>query len=424
MIDSSGLAGVKRQVLSEKAEASRLKILHVIGSVDARGGGTTDHVYSSSQVWSRLGHECHVLCLDPPDAPCVLQSPITTIALGSHGVLHDLARRFLPVLRYGYTPKLTSWLKSNAKNYDAIILNGLWNYTSYGSWRALRKTSVPYFVCPHGMLDPWLKDTYPIRHLFKVIFWNLFEWKVLRDTCGVFFACDEERRLAQYFLSSCESREFVVAYGTQEIPGDADTQRSAFLKKYPHLEERKLILFLSRIHPKKGLDLLIRAFARHGAEFPEFDLMIVGPDQVGLTPQLKKIAVELRIEDRIHWAGMLTGDEKWGAFRTAAFFVLPSHQENFGIAVAEAMALSLPVLITNKVNIWQEVESDGAGYVTVDGVDEISQGLQHLCSLTDSQLSTMGRNARACFVQRFNLEKNAAKFADLMVQFTGPAAVR
>jgi glycosyltransferase involved in cell wall biosynthesis len=391
-----------------------VKVLHVIGSVDARGGGTTDHVFSTSQVWSRHGHECHVLSLDPPSAPCVAKSPLNTIALGSEGGWHDVIRRLLPVLRYGYTPKLTTWLKKNAKCYDAIILNGLWNYTSYGSWLALREMDVPYYVCPHGMLDPWLKRTNPLRHLFKVVFWNLFERKVTRDARGIFFACEEERRLAQYFLAGSSSREFVVAYGTQEILGDGEKQKAAFLDKFPYLRKRRLILFLSRIHPKKGLDLLIQAFGRHSDQFPEVDLVIAGPDQVGLTPQLRKIAVELGIEKRIHWVGMLTGNEKWGAFRSAAFFVLPSHQENFGIAVAEAMALALPVLITNKVNIWQEVQDSGAGCVVVDEVDKIAAGLKVLCSLTEAELQSMGRNARACFVDRFDLEKNAIEFLNRM----------
>jgi len=179
-----------------------VKVLHVIGSVDPRGGGTTDHVFSSCRVWSRHGHECHILCLDPPDAPCVAGSPVITFALGSQGRWYNFARRMIPLLRYGYTTNLAKWLKKNARNYDAVILNGLWNYTSYGTWIAINKLDVPYYVCPHGMLDPWLKQASPTSHFFRTIFWNLFEWRVLRDARGVFFACEEERQLAnQSFLA-------------------------------------------------------------------------------------------------------------------------------------------------------------------------------------------------------------------------------
>jgi glycosyltransferase involved in cell wall biosynthesis len=392
-----------------------VKVLNVIGSVDPRGGGTTDHVFSSSQVWSRRGHECHILCLDPPDAACVARAPVVTFALGSQGRLYNFARRIFPFLRYGYTPNLVRWLKKNARSYDAVILNGLWNYTSYGSWLALRKSHVPYYVCPHGMLDPWLKEAYPTNHFLRTVFWNLFEWKVLRDARGIFFACEQEKQLAGQSFLRGTYHGYVVGYGTQDVSGDQDAQKSAFLSKFPRVRGRKLILFLSRIHPKKGLDLLIRAFARHAEKLFEFDLLIAGPDDIGLKAQLTKIAVKTGIGGRIHWTGMLTGDEKWGAFRLAEFFVLPSHQENFGIAVVEAMALAVPVLITKKVNIWREVQSCGAGRVVIDEIDEIADGLQYMCSLPQSEREIMAAKARDCFLERFNLDKNATELLNLMM---------
>lgn len=392
-----------------------MKILNVIGSVDRRGGGTTDHVFSCSLLWARRGHECHILCLDPPNAPCVSRSPVTTFALGDQGRFYNFVRRFIPPLRYGFTPNLKKWLQAHGESYDAIILNGLWNYTSYGTWRAIRKLRVPYYVCPHGMLDPWLKKAQPFDHFLRKIFWIFFERKVLRDARAIFFACEEERRLAsQEFLPNMRSG-YVVAYGAQDIVGDPKRQKDAFLARFPQTQGRKMILFLSRIHPKKGLDLLIEAFSRQAHIFPDFDLLIVGPDDVGLTPRLVKLATELGVADRVHWIGMLDGDEKWGAFRIAEFFALPSHQENFGIAVAEAMALSVPVLITNKVNIWREVQSSGAGRVVTDESDGIAEGLGYMCGLSESNRQVLASNARSCFLEQFNLEKNATELLNVMI---------
>ena len=257
------------------------------------------------------------------------------------------------------------------------------------------------------MLDPWLRQQHPKRHFLRTIFWNLLEWRVLRDANGIFFASEEEARLANQFFLQERSPGCVVGYGTQAVMGDSDIQKQAFFLKLPETKRRKIILFLSRIHQKKGLDNLLPAFARYATKFPEFDLVIAGPDEVGLTPQLQGLAVDLGIEKRVHWAGMLTGDVKWGAFRSAEFFVLPSHQENFGIAVVEAMSLSVPVLITKKVNIWREVVNSGSGYVVDDDVNEISLGLQHMCELSHAQLEDMGLKAKACFAERFDLEKNA-----------------
>jgi glycosyltransferase involved in cell wall biosynthesis len=401
-----------------------VKILNIIGSVDTRNGGTTDHVFASSRVWARHGHDCHVLCLDPPDAVCVTRSPIVTFALGPRSKLYWRLARIFPFLRYGYTPALNRWLRLNAQNYDAIILNGLWNFTSYGSWRALRNLNVPYYVCPHGMLDPWLKQARPARHFLRMVFWRLFERNVLRDARGVFFASDEERRLAAEVFFRRDSHSYVVGYGAEDAQGNPDAQKSAFLSDLPNLRGRRLILFLGRIHPKKGLDLLIKAFAMLADEFTAFDLIVAGPDDSNMERQLTKIAADFGVTERIHWTGMLTGDKKTGAFASCDFFVLPSHQENFGIAVVEALAVAVPVLITKKVNIWREVESSGGGHAVADDVGGVVEGLKHMCGLPPPKLATMRINARKCFLERFNIEKNATELADIMAKLRNSVGVR
>jgi glycosyltransferase involved in cell wall biosynthesis len=137
----------------------------------------------------------------------------------------------------------------------------------------------------------------------------------------------------------------------------------------------------------------VKAFARHAGSHPEYDLAIAGPDQHGLQASLMKLAEELGIAKRIHWPGMLTGDAKWRAFLAAGFFALPSHQENFGIVVAEAMALSKPLLITNKVNIWREVEADGAGIVVDDDVAGVGEGLEQMLAISATERATMSAAA-------------------------------
>jgi hypothetical protein len=151
-----------------------VKVLHVIASVDRRGGGPIEGVFSSSAVWSRHGHVRHILTLDVPSAPCIADSPVQTFAVGMENRWYRFLRAVVPWFRYGYSPHLTHWLKIHAKSYDAVVVNGLWNYASYGSWRALHKLATPYFVFPHGMLDPWFNKTYPIKSFFKSIFWKLF----------------------------------------------------------------------------------------------------------------------------------------------------------------------------------------------------------------------------------------------------------
>ncbi len=142
--------------------------------------------------------------------------------------------------------------------------------------------------------------------------------------------------------------------------------------------------------------------------------MIAGPDTSGLRGRLEAIGAGQDFARRIHWPGMLVGDAKWGAFRSARFFVLPSHQENFGVAVAEALSLGVPVLVTDKVNIWREVEADGAGIVVPDDALGVEQGLRRMCALSPARSAAMAEAARACFAARYDLNANALNLLDLM----------
>jgi glycosyltransferase involved in cell wall biosynthesis len=390
-----------------------MRIVNVISSVDPRGGGPIEGVFSSCEVWFRHGHEPQILCLDPPDAPWLAQSRAPIFAVGPSGRWHTYLRPWFPWLRYGYTPRLSRWLKTHSKSYDVVVINGLWNYASYGSWRGLQGGDARYVVFTHGMLDPWFNRAYPIKTFFKTIFWKLFEHNVLRDARGVMFTCEEERRLARQSFSPYQANEFVVGYGSRDVEGDPTAQRAAFAARVPRVAGRKFILFLSRIHPKKGVDLLIEAFARQVPKFSDLDLVIAGPDQTGWKSELEKLARDLGVADRLHWPGMLSGDAKWGAFRSAEFFALPSHQENFGVVVAEAMSLSKPVLITKKVNIWREIEADGAGLVVDDDRGGVADGLERLCALPPAERQAMGERARRCFLDRYDIEKTAMRFLEL-----------
>jgi glycosyltransferase involved in cell wall biosynthesis len=170
------------------------------------------------------------------------------------------------------------------------------------------------------------------------------------------------------------------------------------------LSGKRFLLYLSRIHEKKGCDNLIRAFAHLAKKDSEILLAFVGPDPTNWIPELKGIAESLGISDRVLWPGMLTGDDKWGAFMAAEAFVLPSHQENFGIVVAEALASGTPVLISNKVNIWREIQAAGAGIVEDDTLEGTVRLLESWSKLTDLERRDMAEKAKSCFLQNFEIK--------------------
>jgi glycosyltransferase involved in cell wall biosynthesis len=291
------------------------------------------------------------------------------------------------------------------------VLHGLWNYSSFGSWRGLRKGSTPYYIFAHGMMDPWFREKYPLKHFAKQVFWTLAEGRVLRDAQSVLFTCEEERVRARGVFKGHAYKERVVLLGTADPDGDSKTQQNAFQSTFPELKSRQFLLYLSRIHPKKGCDLLVQAFAELAPELPpDLDLVIAGPDQVDWVPELRLLAQKLGIAARVHWPGMLKGDVKWGAFRTAEAMILPSHQENFGFVVAEAMACSTPVLVTNKVNIWREVESSGSGLVEPDTLDGTRSLIRRFNAMPTTERVEMSKNARSGFLRYFDIQVAARDF--------------
>jgi glycosyltransferase involved in cell wall biosynthesis len=368
-----------------------MKILHVLSTIDPRAGGPTEGVRQSGVDMTSLGHEVEVVTLDDPAAPWLAAFPLIVHALGP-------ARG-----NYGLTPHLVPWLKAHATQFDAVIVNGLWQYHGYGAWKALRELDVPYYVFPHGMLDPWFKRTYPLKHLKKSLYWPWAEYRVLRDARRVLFTAEEERVLARQSFRMYRANEEVVAFGTHSPPAFSAPVRDAFLASYPELNGKRRLLFLGRIHEKKGCDLLVRAFAEIRDIDPAAHLVMAGPDSGEWTPVLQRLAGELGIADRITWTGMLVGDMKWGAFHASDAFILPSHQENFGIAVAEALGCGLPALISDKVNIWREVEADGAGFVASDTVAGTVSSLRRWLELEPALAAAMRTQARQTFNQRFTV---------------------
>lgn len=186
---------------------------------------------------------------------------------------------------------------------------------------------------------------------------------------------------------------------------------------------------MSRLHPKKGADILIEAYGEMARQCeraePLPDLVIAGPSpDVGYTEKLRKLATDLptTVACRIHFAGMLSGDAKWGAFHGCEAFILPSHQENFGIVVAEAVACGKPVLVSDRVNIWHEVEMDGAGFVEPDSTEGVARLLQKWRALPAQNRNAMSQRARKCFGQRFEIGAAAESLVHALTAYGTNAA--
>jgi len=380
-----------------------MKRLRIIYGVDPRHGGPVEGIRQQAPFHAAAGIEEHVLSLDPPDSPWVRDFPLKVFAFGAPMEPGAPRRHRWPL---GYEPAFVDWLKAHAKDYDIIMVHGLWNASTIGARQVLVGAGTPYVVFTHGMLDPWFNRRSRLKAAAKQFFWWFNEGPLVNNAQYVFFTSEEEKVLARHSFRPYRAKERVVKYGTSDPGGDAVAQADAFRAALPGLH-KPYFLFLSRIHPKKGCDLLIDAFAEVCGHRDDFDLVMAGPSSDGFRDGLMAQASRLGIADRIHWPGMLAGEAKWGAFREAAAFVLPSHQENFGIAVAEAMACGRPVLITDKVNIWQDILACNAGLVERDDGPGVARLLQRFLSMSEDDRAEMGQCARDGFLRMFEIREVA-----------------
>lgn len=386
-----------------------MKILQVISSLNPAHGGVAACLQALTPELVALGHTSEVATLDRPEEAFLAAFPGPVHALGP-------AR-----LGYQYSPKIVPWLRREAKRFDVLVVHGLWQYHGLAVHRALgRAGDPPYFIFSHGMLDPWFKREYPLKHIKKLFYWWPAERRVLRDAVAVLFTCEEERVLARQSFAGYRCREQVVAFGTVGVDGDAAQQREAFYAHVPVVRGKPFWLFLGRIHVKKGVDLLIDAYAdlakraaATGRTLPA--LVIAGPcADADYLRQLQERAAARCPTGSVSWPGMIRGDTKWGALRAAEVFVLPSHQENFGIAVAEALSCGTPVLISDKVNIWREIKADAAGLVENDDLAGTTKLLTDWSALDAGQRDRMRQAAARSYEHRYAIQATAQNLAKIL----------
>lgn len=380
--------------------------------MDPRMGGVCQAVrtiINATEIKNTVYNE--VVSLDSPQASFLSTDPI---------IIHALGPAKGP---WSYSNKLLPWLLNSIRNFDIVIVHGLWQYHTFAMRKALegyQQNTYPFkiFLMPHGMLDPYFQKAKDRRFkaLRNTVFWKLIENKLVSQIDGLLFTSEDELLLARKpFKPYSPKNEQVVGLGIVPPPAFVPNMKKSFLSICPAVSDKKFILFLGRIDTKKGVDLLIDAYDKlcNDVEYlhniPE--LVIAGPGLDSKYGQMiqKQIANLPSIRAKVHFTGMLSGDAKWGAYYSCSAFILPSHQENFGISVVESLACSKPVLISNKINIWREIDTMHAGIVDEDTVEGTYTLLKKWCSLSDDEMSSMSKNSYECFKKYFVAEQTAER---------------
>jgi glycosyltransferase involved in cell wall biosynthesis len=332
-------------------------VLHVIPYMDPRAGGPPVVVRRLARLAETRGWDARVLttalyCDDVQGLEERLSVDVPAIILSSRSRLGAIL-----------SPRtLLATVSELKRGIEVVHFHGLWS--PWMTWAAAccRRLALPYVVMPHGMLDP---QSVRRRGFMKRSYIAVAERRMLSAASRIIFTTSEEERLARELVPWLPLGAIVPL--APDLPSSNISQgRALFLDTFPQLRETRNVLFLGRIHEKKGPDRLIMALPQVVQSIPAAMLIMAGTGTDSYLARLKSQAVKLGVADKIVWTGSLEGSVKLGGFAASEIFVLPSRQENFAITVAEAMAVGLPVIVSDRVNTCKMILDADVGIVIAD----------------------------------------------------------
>jgi len=370
-----------------------MRVLHVISTMAPSSGGTTTVVESLLAAQAHGGLEV-TLCTTDRDNPPSKRLDATSVRdrLAPMIATHVFPAEMPSLL---ISRALRAWLRRNIGRFDLVHAHGLYRFPSTYAVRLARRCGVPSVICLHGSLDPFLYRQSSRSVRLKRLWERWFDLPNLHGASAIHYTTEDERERASFLKLRAPS--FVVPNGLDWARFAALPARGAFRARLG-IGDAPLVLFLSRLNFKKGLDLLVPAFARVRARYPDAVLALVGPDNEGYGAKVRGWVAEQGLVDAVRFVDHLQGEAVLQAYVDADVFALPSYTENFGMVVAESLACGTPVVISDQVNIHGEVAAAGAGLVTRCDAGEVAEAL---CALLGDapRRRAMGTAGRA-LVQR------------------------
>ena len=299
---------------------------------------------------------------------------------------------------FKYSRPLKTWLDKNVRSFDVVHIHAVFNHSSIAAARACHRHLVPYVVRPLGTLDPWSMQQKSVR---KSLFWNLVAKRMLTRAGTIHYTAQAEFDRVKDSLGLTNGRVVPLGIGSGDTflgpqassparaPNtDCDSRGQA---RTPAVPGRKVpyILFLSRLHPKKGLDVLIKAFVavHKNQEFSEWRLVIAGEGDAAYVNSLKQLVSSNSADAIVSFIGWVSGDEKREVLRKASLLVLPSSQENFGLCVLEALAEGVPVIVSSEVNLAHDIADARAGWISAIDVVGLQKTLSEAMADEEQRLS-------------------------------------
>jgi glycosyltransferase involved in cell wall biosynthesis len=372
-----------------------MKILQIVPSISLIYGGPSQMVLGLTPALAKEGVKVTILTTDsngdtgqkPLDVP--LNCPIQQ---DGYEIIYF---RCAPFRRYKFSLDLLKWLKNHAREFDLAHIHALFSPLSSGAALVCRQQKLPYILRPLGTLDP--ADLQKKKQL-KKLYVELIERQNLAGAAAIHFTSDQEAKISQRF--GVNTRDLVIPLGVKPIQKN---HQNAVRNHLGIPEDIPLVLFMSRIDPKKGLNLLIPALEKLLADGSKFHFVLAGtnPQDPDYEQKIKHQVENSPLRSHTTITGFVSGELKASLLQTADLFVLPSYYENFGIAVAEAMVAGIPVVISDQVHIWQQVRDSESGWVGTTDVEVLFELLkQALQNPEERQLR--GENAQKYALEHFS----------------------
>ncbi len=361
-----------------------MRILHVIANLAPRYGGPPKACFEMARAVARRGHQVRILTTNQ-DGDGALDVPLQT------PVMRDgVEITYYPVhwpRFWGTSIPLGLALPEAIRDADVVHIHSLYLFHDWVASYLCRRHRKPYLLRPHGTLDPYIYSRHRWR---KRVMERIFQETAIRCATAIHFTSVEEQSLARPFVF--ETNGIVIPLGLDMQEYAALPPPGTFRARYPEVGAAKLILFLGRINFKKGMDILIKAFARVARQRQDVRLVVAGPDD-GLEQSVRQWIQSEGVQGKVTFTGILDAAGKLAALQDASLFALPSYGENFGIAVIEAMACGKPVLISDRVALAEQIAERGAG--TVLACDEVEFANAILETLSNPEAAArMGKSAR------------------------------
>ena len=359
----AGMSPLAESELWEKLAAERSSV-EILWGLDPKRGGIAASVPNLAAAISKQESINAKVVALVPGGGCQSES-----GEGDHNVITLPAGR----MRWLRDSNLRAELKAVAAEAAIIHIHGLWQEHGLAAAAVARKLHVPYIVSAHGMLDA---RALRAKRWKKEIYAALFERRNLARASALRAITASE--LNDYRRFGLKTPVVVIPNGVS-VPECHDPQN--VLERFPALTNQRIILFMGRLHPHKGVDLLIRAWSRIASRFSDTHLVVAGPDEVGIQAALAQLAGDLAISSRVTFTGMLKPQLKWSALSAAEFLVLPSRSEALSLVALEAMACARPVILTRGCN-FPEVVSSQAGFIIDREKVQIERALSEMLMLS------------------------------------------